>query len=305
MTTTKLSSNDIITNARANNLAVPALNVPYLPMMEPMVRALRDTGTFGFIEVARPEWEKFEAVSIAAVREEYERVKDEQYTRLHLDHVPVIDEDLVEVDYMAIIEEAIALGYDSVMVDGSRLPLDDNIAATARVAEKAHAAGIPVEAELGAVLGHEEGPLPPYEELFESGKGFTDPAEAVRFVKEAGVDWLSVAFGNIHGAISAAGRSEKKVEARLNNEHLDLLYRETGTPMVLHGGSGIRKRDVQESMRHGIAKINIGTVLRQAYERKAGDSVPDAQDVVYRATGQLMTDEYEIAGTADKVLPRG
>ena len=91
--TTTLSSNDIIKNARADNLAVPALNVPYLPMIEPMVRALRDTDTFGFIEVARPEWEKFEAVSIAAVREEYERVKDEQYTRLHLDHVPVIDED--------------------------------------------------------------------------------------------------------------------------------------------------------------------------------------------------------------------
>ena len=58
----------------------------------------------------------------------------------------------------------------------------------------AHAAGVPVEAELGAVMGHEAGPLPPYEELFASGKGFTAPEEAKRFVEETGADWLSVAI---------------------------------------------------------------------------------------------------------------
>jgi len=304
MRMTKLSSTEIANNARANNLAIPALNIPYLPIMASMVRALRDTDTFGFIEVARPEWEKFEAKSIAVIREEYERVKDENYTRLHLDHVPVIDEDHAEVDYMAIIEEAIGLGYDSVMVDGSRLSLDDNIAATGRVVEKAHAAGIPVEAELGAVMGHEDGPMPPYEELFATGKGFTDPDEAERFVRETGVDWLSVAFGSIHGAISAAGRSEKKVEARLNNEHLARLYHVTGIPLVLHGGSGIRKSDVLDSMRHGITKINIGTVVRQAYERTAERSVEEAQQAVYELAKSLFTDEYQIAGTAAKVLPR-
>ena len=76
------------------------------------------------------------------------------------------------------------------------LQLDENIAATARVAKMAHEAGIPVEGELGAVLGHEAGPLPPYEELFASGRGFTDPQQAERFVKESKVDWLSVAFGD-------------------------------------------------------------------------------------------------------------
>ena len=79
----------------------------------------------------------------------------------------------------------------------------------------AHKSGIPVEAELGAVMGHESGPLPPYEELFASGKGFTSPEEAKRFVMETETDWLSVAIGNIHGAISAATRAEKKIEARL------------------------------------------------------------------------------------------
>jgi len=90
-------------------------------------------------------------------------------------------------------QRAVRAGYGSVMVDGSRLPLEDNIECTRAVVEIAYAAGIPVEAELGAIMGHEAGPLPPYDELFESGRGFTDPAQAKRFVEETNVDWLSIA----------------------------------------------------------------------------------------------------------------
>ena len=162
------------------------------------------------MQVARLEWEKFASGSPEAVAEEFRRHQDPEHVRLHLDHVPVIDEDQRAVDYLPILRRAIAAGYQSVMVDGSRLSLEENIRATRAVAELAHAAGIPCEAELGAVLGHEAGPLPPYEELFASGRGFTDPEEAARFVRESGCDWLSVAIGNIHGAISAgrAGQEE-------------------------------------------------------------------------------------------------
>ncbi|MCD6415298.1 MAG: class II fructose-bisphosphate aldolase [Planctomycetes bacterium] len=73
-----------------------------------------------------------------------------------------------------------------------------------------------MEAELGAVLGHEAGPLPPYDQLFGSGAGFTAPDEARCFVDETGLDWLSVAIGNVHGAISGAARRHKKVAARLS-----------------------------------------------------------------------------------------
>jgi fructose/tagatose bisphosphate aldolase len=118
---------------------------------------------------------------------------------------------------------AIDLGYHSVMIDGSLLPLQENIQATRRVVELAHAADIPVEAELGAVWGHEAGPLPPYEELYASGKGFTDPEEARQFVEATGTDWLSVAVGNLHGTIAAAGRQEQKTTARINIEHLDRI----------------------------------------------------------------------------------
>jgi len=296
--TDRMTTRDIMRKAAAVKTVVPAFNIPHLPMMAPIVQALRDLDTFGLIQVARLEWEKFQSRSLRAVRDEYERVKDERHTRLHLDHVPVIDEDGKRVDYALIIAEALALGYESVMVDGSRLSLDENIAATRKAVALAHAAGRPAEAELGAVMGHEAGPLPPYEELFRSGRGFTDPAEAVRFVNETGLDWLSVAIGNIHGAVAAATRGQKKIQARLDIAHLQRIREQTGVPLVLHGGSGIFKECILEAVRHGIAKINVATTLRQAYEGEAEHSIDKAQKAVYAATLAVVKDELEIVGSA-------
>jgi ketose-bisphosphate aldolase len=300
----KLSTTEIMITAWKARKIVPAFNIPHLPMMAPVVQALRDTKTFGLIQVARLEWKKFQSKSLKAIRDEYEKTKDECYTRLHLDHVPVIDEDDLKVDFEAIISEAISLGYKSVMVDGSRLSLEDNIAATSKAVKLARAAGVPIEAELGAVLGHEAGPLPPYDELFESGKGFTDPAEAKRFVDETGVDWLSVSIGNIHGAISGAAKSQKKVAARLQIEQIDKLENSTQIPLVLHGGSGIQKACLLEAFAHGITKINIGTTIRQTYEAGAFESVETGQKNVYDSTVELVTNELEVAGSASIINPQ-
>lgn len=147
-----------------------------------------------------------------------------------------------------------------------RLPLEENIACTRRAAEIAHVGGVPIEAELGAVLGHESGPLPPYEELFASRRGFTSPEEAGRFVRESGADWLSVAVGNIHGAVSAAGKQKEKPHARIDLEHLERLRDAAGIPLVLHGGTGISAAYVQAAFQRGIAKINVATAIRQPYE---------------------------------------
>ena len=214
--------------------------------------------------------------------------------RLHLDHVPVVDEDGQRIDYLSIIQLAIDLGYHSVMVDGSRLSLEENIAATKKVAALAHQAGIPCEAELGAVLGHEAGPLPPYDELFASGKGFTKVDEARRFVAETGCDWLSVAIGNIHGAISEGFKDQKKIAACLNLEHLESLFQTTGVPLVLHGGSGIPREYVLAAFKKGIAKINIGTEIRQVYEAtlKASVNISAAQEAVYERTSWLIGEYF-------------
>ena len=291
--------------SRAANIgtAIPGFNIPYLPMMEPVVRALHDTRCFGLIMVARLEWVKFAAGGLRPIYETYQQVKDENFSRLHLDHVPVIDEDQLTVDYEAVLGDAVAMGYDSIMVDGSRLPLDENIAVTRRIVDMAHAAGVAVEAELGAVLGHESGPLPPYEELFASGKGFTDPEEARRFVLETGVDWLSVAVGSVHGAISATARREKKLEARLSIERLETIHQSTGIPLVLHGGTGINKSCVLDAIRHGIAKINVATAIRQPYEALLESDPGAALDAVYRATRKVIEEDLELVRSADRINP--
>ena len=296
-----ISTQQIVQRACQAGTVIPAFNIPYLPMVEPVVKAIKDCNSFGMIVVARLEWVKFESKSLEAVRDEYEKFKLPGHTRLHLDHVPVIDEDDLRVDYVDDIRRAIDAGYESVMVDGSRLPLDENIACTKEIVGLAHAAGIPVEAELGAVMGHEEGPLPPYEELFASGKGFTDPAEAKRFVEETGVDWLSVAIGNIHGAISAAAKGKKKVAARLNIEHLREIHTTTGIPLVLHGGTGIRKEYIIDSIRNGIAKINVATAIRQPYEQTLAQGIPAAQEAVYDAMLTVIKEDLEIENTANKL----
>ena len=134
---------------------VPAFNIPYLPMAKPVAQAIIDEKTVAMLQVARLEWEKFESQSLEAVAEEYFKYYDPKYTLLHLDHVPVIDEDQKRVDYMPILERAVKAGYQSVMVDGSRLSLAENIAVTKQVADFAHANDIACEAELGSVMGHE------------------------------------------------------------------------------------------------------------------------------------------------------
>jgi fructose-bisphosphate aldolase class II len=298
------STADMMNSASKAGLVIPAFNVPYLPMVEPVIRAVVDQDCFALVEVARLEWIKFEAVSLAAAMEEFLKWYKPDHVRIHLDHVPVIDEDDLVVDYLSIIQEGIQLGYQSVMVDGSRLDLDGNIEATRRVVELAHRAGIPCEAELGAVLGHEAGPLPPYEELFESGRGFTDVEEAERFVKETGCDWLSVAIGNVHGAVSGALKDKRKVEARLDLDHLERLRTVTGIPLVLHGGSGVRREYLLAAIKRGITKVNVGTEIRQAYEPALAESgrVATAQDAVYERTCWLLRDYFGLAGSRRRIV---
>ena len=110
-----------VRKALENGLVVPAFNIPYPPMLKAVAEAVRDENSVAMIQVARLEWEKFESVSLENIAEEYGKYAVPGHTLLHLDHVPVIDEDHLEVDYISLIRRAIAAGYQSVMVDASRL----------------------------------------------------------------------------------------------------------------------------------------------------------------------------------------
>ena len=298
-----ISIQKIVNNAYAMGTAIPAFNIPYLPMMAPVVKAVKECDSFALIECARLEWRKFAAKSLEAVAQEFASTGDIDYVRLHLDHIPVVDEDDQVVDYLPVIQRAINSSYHSVMIDGSRLPLEENLQATQEVVAMAHQVGIPCEAELGAVLGHEGGPLPPYEELFSSRKGFTDPEEARFFVNESGCDWLSVAVGTVHGAISKHARKEKKITARLDLKHLERLRDATAIPLVLHGGSGIAPEYLFGAFQLGVAKLNIGTDIRKTYENsmRTTGQVVAAQEAVYQRVCWLLRHYFNLAGNRHQV----
>jgi len=220
----------IMERAYEKHLVIPAFNMPYIPMIKPVVKALQDSDTFGLITVARLEWVKFSSGSL----------------------------------------EVVAL---------------------------AHCNDVPVEAELGTVMGHESGPMPNYEELFATGKGFTNPNDAEQFVRETAVDWLSVAVGSVHGAIAPTTRSQKKITARLHIGRLIEIDERLRIPLVLHGGSGIALPYLKDAFQHGIAKLNIGTDIRQPYEALMSESEQKAQDAVYTKVRELVA-ALGIEGTA-------
>lgn len=144
-------------------------------------------------------------------------------------------------------------------------------------------------------------PLPPYEELFASGRGFTDPEEAGRFARESGADWLSVAIGNIHGAISVAAKGLKKVEARLDIAHLERIRRTAGIPLVLHGGTGIGHA----------SSIPSGTASRRSTWRPRSGSPTSARGSAVRPRRRtpsttrcgVLRDDLEIEGIVDVLNP--
>lgn len=292
--------------ALANKTIVPAFNIPYLPMVEPVVQAIVDENSLAMVQVARLEWEKFESESPEAVAKEYFKFAKEGYTLLHLDHVPAIDEDQKLVDFLPLLQRALDAGYQSIMVDGSRLPLDENIEVTAKAAAIAAKYDAAVEAELGAVSGHEgDGIGLSYEELFTTKKGFTKTEEAERFAKESGCDWLSVAVGSFHGAIAASTKHLKKPEARLDIDHIIALAKATGhMPLVLHGGSGIKQDYILRGVESGIAKINVATEIRQPYEfaleEKPGN-IAFAQEKVYDRTRWVIREFLHTTDNHDKL----
>ena len=171
------------------------------------------------------------------------------YVRARAEDVPVPV--AILLDHGASLEQcvqAIRYGFTDVMFDGSRLPLEENLAQTRVIARAAHAAGVGVEAELGHV-----GMAGDLEDPARWGAGFTDPGEAVAFVRETGVDFLAVAIGTAHGIYRG--------EPRLDMERLQEIGRRVDAPLVLHGGTGLGGEPLQAAIVRGIAKINVSTDL--------------------------------------------
>lgn len=155
---------------------------------------------------------------------------------------------------LAQVVQCIRSGFSAVMYDGSKLPLEENIAMTRKVLEIARPVGVSVEAELGKIGGTEDDITVSEKEAL-----FTDPDEAAYFVRETGIDCLAVAIGTAHGQYQG--------EPKLDFERLEKIRALTQLPIVLHGSSGVPDAAIKEAIRLGIRKINIDTNIREAFVR--------------------------------------
>ncbi len=174
---------------------------------------------------------------------------------LHLDHGTDFEQIMM----------CIRNGFTSVMIDGSKHPLEENIKITKKVVEIAHAVGVSVEAELGRIGGTEDDVSVSEREAF-----MTVPEEAKRFVEETGVDSLAVAIGTAHG--------HYKGEPELDFNRLERINNLVDIPLVLHGASGVPDESIKKAVERGICKINIDTDIRQAFTRGVHEVVKESPE---------------------------
>ena len=168
---------------------------------------------------------------------------------LHLDHC--YDEEVVFA--------ALRAGFTSVMFDGSQMPLQDNIASTARVALVAHAFGATIEGEIGSV---------PYTEGRDHIRHeLTEPEDAADFAHRSGVDAVAISVGNVHRMTSAT--------SVIDFDRLERIASLTELPLVIHGTSGIRVDDMQRLKKMRVAKFNIGTTMRMTFARSLRASLAE------------------------------
>ncbi|HLQ74834.1 MAG TPA: class II fructose-1,6-bisphosphate aldolase [Alloiococcus sp.] len=202
---------------------------------------------------------------------------------VHLDHGSSFDN----------CKQAIDAGFTSVMIDNSKLPIDENIENTRKVVEYAHAKGASVEAEIGSVGGTEDGVT--------GGVIYADPEECKRIVDEAGIDALAAALGSVHGDYDG--------EPQLGFDEMKEISELTGAPLVLHGGSGIPDYQIKKAIEYGHCKINVNTELQQAWTKRTreiianDDKVYDPRKIIGPGKEDIIRvtkDKMEMFGSAGK-----
>jgi fructose-bisphosphate aldolase class II len=258
-----LTNRDLLIPARKKGYAVGAFNINNLEALLAVTEAASEERSPAIIAVT-PGAIKYGGLpylsSIVKTASEICPIP----LSLHLDHGEELDT----------VSKCIAAGFTSVMIDGSHLKFEENVALTNRVVDVAHPRGVTVEAELGRLAGMEE------KTVEEKNAVLTDPDSAKEFVDRTNVDALAVAVGTSHGAYKF------KAEPRLDFERLKNISAKIDLPLVLHGASsvpswiidkaskygaelegarGIPEQHIKKAISLGIAKINIDTDLRLAF----------------------------------------
>lgn len=242
----------ILDVANEHSFAVPAFNISDYAMFLGIIDISEEKNAPVILGIHPDEVQHVGVEMIAAVAQ-----------RAHRSSVPIA----IHWDHGASYEQiltAIRSGFTSVMIDGSMLPFEENIAISRKVVHAAHAVGLSVEGELGTI-GQTDSQA-------ESGSDtiiYTNPDDALTFVESTAVDSLAVAIGTYHGIYPTTMKPELKLDL------LKLIKDKVDIPLVLHGGSNNPDDEIAEAVKLGINKINISSDIKVAYHMKMREVLAD------------------------------
>ncbi|GAB6856073.1 class II fructose-bisphosphate aldolase [Microbacterium xylanilyticum] len=258
---TLVSARDLVHDAARRGTGVGAFNVIHLETAEALVAASAQAELPVILQISQNcadyhgGLEPIALATLAVARRAATPVA------VHLDHAERTD----------LVDEAIALGFGSVMFDGGALDYAENVALTAQVVERAHAADVYVEGELGEVGGKDGAHAPGVR---------TDPQEARAFVAETGVDALAVAVGSSHAMTDRTAALDVDLIARLRAALRGAGEDGADVPLVLHGSSGVPDDAIVAAVRAGMTKINVSTHLNGFFTRAIRQRLEEDQRLV-------------------------
>lgn len=258
---------DLLFEAERGNYAVGAFSVADMEMILGAVRAAEEMNSPLILQVAEVRL-KYSPLKIIAPMMLAAAKNASVPIAVHLDHGRTTE----------CIQEALQLGFTSVMIDASDCPIEENIRRTKQIRTLADRYGATVEAEVGQIGVSEDGTR-------EGSGSYSDPWEVKRLKEEAGVDAIALSIGNAHGLYQA--------EPRLNFEILRKSRELTGMPLVLHGGTGIGEEDFKCCIRGGIRKINVATATFLAVERAAREYAKEDRRDYFRLSAYMTELAYE------------
>ena len=248
-----MNMKELLAVANEHNFAVPAFNVSDWSMFKGLMEITEELNAPIIIAIHPDELKHIGPEFLKGVIE-----------RLHKSTVPSV----IHLDHGASYEQvlnAIQNGFTSVMLDGSSLPFEENVAACKKVVDAAHAVNVSVEGELGTI-----GTADNFGEAGSAVIKYTDADDAKKFIEESGVDCLAIAIGTCHGIYP------KGVDPKLRLDILkEIKAKVPSTPLVLHGGSANPDSEIGESVTLGVNKINISSDIKVAYFEKMREILQD------------------------------
>lgn len=249
------SLKELFIDYRATQRCLPAFNVNDNYDLKAVVEASNDMDTHVMVMTYPPVAELNTTEVFRSLVDGFKKLSKNDIF-LHLDHSTSVD----------LCKRAIDSGYDSVMIDGSQVSLEENIKMTQQVVNYAASAGVVVEAEIGKIMGRGV-------EVKSDNDFLADVGEVKQLFEATGVDIVAVGIGTAHGFTPT--------KPKIHFDRLQEIAEAIPAPLVLHGGTGIPDADIQKSINMGMSKINIGTIVHTTYMKYAFEEIKKAGNDAY------------------------